>query len=45
LKIQRGDVLLRFVAYLYSTTGKVVDFSYSYFLPGYFNFHINRRVG
>ncbi len=45
LKIQRGDVLLRFVAYLYSTNGQVVDYSYSYFLPGYFNFHVIRRVG
>lgn len=45
LKIQRGDVLLRFIAYLYSTNGKVVDYSYSYFLPGYFNFHVIRRVG
>ncbi len=45
LKIQRGDVLLRFIAYLYSTDGRVVDYSYSYFLPGYFNFHIIRRVG
>jgi GntR family transcriptional regulator len=45
LRIQRGDVLLRFIAYLYSTSGKVVDYSYSYFLPGYFNFHVIRRVG
>jgi GntR family transcriptional regulator len=45
LFIQRGDVLLRFIAYLYSTDGQVVDYSYSYFLPGYFNFHIIRRVG
>jgi GntR family transcriptional regulator len=45
LRIQRGDVLLRFIAYLYSTNGKVVDYSYSYFLPGYFNFHVIRRVG
>jgi GntR family transcriptional regulator len=45
LLIQRGDVLLRFIAYLYSTNGRVVDYSYSYFLPGYFNFHIIRRVG
>jgi GntR family transcriptional regulator len=42
---QRGDVLLRFIAYLYSTNGQVVDYSYSYFLPGYFNFHVIRRVG
>jgi GntR family transcriptional regulator len=44
MRIQRGDVLLRFVAYLYTTSGQVVDFSYSYFLPGYFRFHVNRRV-
>lgn len=45
LRIQRGDVLLRFVAFLYITSGQVVDYSFSYFLPGYFNFHIIRRVG
>jgi GntR family transcriptional regulator len=45
LGIQRGDVLLRFSAYLFSTTGRVVDYSFSYFLPGYFNFHVIRRVG
>jgi GntR family transcriptional regulator len=45
LCIQRGDVLLRFIAYLYTTNGKVVDYSFSYFLPGYFNFHVIRRVG
>jgi GntR family transcriptional regulator len=45
LRIQRGDVLLRFLAYLYTTNGRVVDYSSSYFLPGYFNFHVIRRVG
>jgi GntR family transcriptional regulator len=45
LRIQRGDVLLRFIAYLYTTNGHVVDYSFSYFLPGYFNFHVIRRVG
>ncbi len=45
LRIQRGDVLLRFIAYLYSANGRVVDYSYSFFLPGYFNFHVIRRVG
>ncbi len=45
LCIQRGDVLLRFIAYLYSNDGRVVDYSYSYFIPGYFNFHVIRRVG
>ena len=45
LGIQRGDVLLRFIAYLYTSSGRVVDYSFSYFLPGYFNFHVVRRVG
>ena len=45
LGIQRGDVLLKFVSYLYSTEGQVVDYSFSYFLPGYFRFHVMRRVG
>ena len=45
LGIQRGDVLLKFVSYLYSTEGQVVDYSFSYFLPGYFRFHVIRRVG
>jgi GntR family transcriptional regulator len=45
LEIQRGDVLLQFEAKLFTASGKVVDYSYSYFLPGYFNFHIVRRVG
>jgi GntR family transcriptional regulator len=44
LRIQRGDVLLRFIAYLYTTNGRVVDYSFSYFLPGYFNFHVIRRL-
>jgi len=45
LQIQRGDVLLLFRAYLYSTEGKIIDYSYSYFLPGYFRFQVVRRVG
>lgn len=45
LEIQRGDVLLQIDAKLFTASGKVVDHSYSYFLPGYFNFHIVRRVG
>jgi GntR family transcriptional regulator len=45
LGIQRGDVLLCFTADLYSTAGQIVDHSYSYFLPGYFRFHVVRRIG
>jgi GntR family transcriptional regulator len=45
LEIQRGDVLLYFHSQLFDDNGKVVDYSLSYFIPGYFNFHIMRRVG
>ena len=45
LQIQRDDVLLHFVAYLYSAEGRVVDYSFSYFLPGYFRFHVVRKIG
>jgi GntR family transcriptional regulator len=45
LQVQRDDVLLLFVAYLYSNDGRVVDYSFSYFLPGYFRFHVIRKVG
>lgn len=45
LEIQRGDVLINFTACLYSSEGQVIDHSLSYFLPGYFKFHVNRRVG
>lgn len=45
MRIQRGDVLLRFIAYLYASDGRVVDYSFSYFLPGYFQFHVVRKVG
>ncbi len=44
LEIQRGDVLLQFISQLYNSTGKVIDYSSSYFIPGYFHFHVNRRV-
>jgi GntR family transcriptional regulator len=45
LEIQRGDGLLMFVASLSTVNGRVIDYSYSYFLPGYFRFHVIRRVG
>lgn len=45
LQIQRDDVLLHFAAQLYSEEGRVVDYAISYFLPGYFRFHVVRRVG
>jgi len=45
LEIQRGDVLLHFSSQLFNASGKVVDYSLSYFIPGFFHFHIVRRVG
>ena len=44
LEIQRGDVLLMFLARLYTDDGRVIDYSTSYFLPGYFQFHVVRHV-
>jgi GntR family transcriptional regulator len=45
LEIQRGDVLLEFQARLYTVEERVIDYSLSYFLPGYFKFHVVRKVG
>jgi GntR family transcriptional regulator len=45
LEIQRDDVLLVFTAELFDLSGSVIDYSKSYFIPGYFHFHVNRRVG
>jgi GntR family transcriptional regulator len=45
LQIQRHDPLLVFSSLLFSTRGRIIDSSFSYFLPGYFHFHIVRRVG
>ena len=45
LEIQRGDVLLHIYSQLFDGNGKVVDYSLSYFIPGYFHFHVVRRVG
>lgn len=44
LGIQRGDVLLKLEATLLTTSGTVVDYSLSYFLPGVFRFHVVRKV-
>ena len=45
LDIQRGEALLMFEADLADKNGRVIDHSYSWFLPGYFRFHINRKIG
>ena len=45
LEIQRDDVLLTFHAQLTDIRNKVIDYSASYFIPGYFQFQVNRRIG
>src|SRR5487761_2581831 len=44
LHLRVGDPLLKFTAQLYAASGRVVDYSLSYFSPGYFRFHVIRRV-
>ncbi|MBM3144097.1 MAG: GntR family transcriptional regulator [Chloroflexi bacterium] len=45
LDIQRGDSVLHFESLLYTIEDEPIDYSLSYFLPGYFKFHVVRRVG
>jgi GntR family transcriptional regulator len=35
---------LRFISRLYSVDGQAIDYSFSYFLPGYFRFHVIREL-
>ncbi len=44
LRLRVGDPLLTFTARLFAATGRVVDYSVSYFSPGHFRFHVIRRV-
>jgi GntR family transcriptional regulator len=44
LRIQRGDVVLHLRSSLFSLEGAVIGLTRSYFLPGYFRFHVIRRV-
>ncbi len=45
LHIQRGVAIMRLEARLIAQDGHVVDYSNSYFVPGYFRFHVVRRIG
>ena len=45
LGVSQGEPLLVFSSLLFSSRGRIIDSSYSYFIPGYFHFHIVRRVG
>ena len=44
LHIQRGDAILKFSSRLFALDGRVVDSTYSFFLPGYFRFHVVRDL-
>ncbi|MHC1784273.1 MAG: GntR family transcriptional regulator [Anaerolineaceae bacterium] len=45
LKIKKGTALIKLEAQLFSTEEKVIDYSLSYFVPGFFKFHVMRRLG
>ena len=45
LNVQRGDTLLLLKGLLFNEKGDPIDFSNSYFLPGYFRLHIIRKIG
>ena len=44
LGISPGTALLKLVGQLYNHDERVLDYSISYFIPGYFKFHVMRRV-
>ena len=44
LNLRIGEPLLKLTALLYSLDGRVVDYSHSYFVPGFFRFHVVRRI-
>jgi GntR family transcriptional regulator len=45
LGIHRDDVVMRFTSHLCTDTGRVVDYSTGYYLPGYFRFQVRQRIG
>ena len=45
LNLQPGEPLHKLEAQLYTRDGRVIDYSQSYFVPGYFHFHVIRRIG
>ena len=44
LNLQRGTPLICLESILYTEDGSPVDYSFSYFLQGYFKFHVVRKV-
>jgi len=45
LGVQRLTPLLHFEAVLYAQSGQAIDHSHSHFVPGFFKFHVVRKVG
>ncbi len=45
LGIPQGSPLLKLIGQLYGHDEQILDYSLSYFVPGYFRFHVMRRVG
>jgi len=45
LRLKRGAPLHKLQAQLFARDGQIIDYSTSYFIPGYFSFHVIRRVG
>lgn len=45
LRLRAGAPLHKLEAQLFTREGRVIDYSTSYFVPGYFRFHVIRRVG
>ncbi len=44
MQLQPGDPLHRLEAQLFTRDGQVADYSQSYLVPGFFHFHVIRRV-
>jgi GntR family transcriptional regulator len=44
LKIKAGEPLHKLDAQLFTRDGRVIDYSTSYFVPGYFHFHVIRQI-
>ncbi|MEW5718419.1 MAG: GntR family transcriptional regulator [Chloroflexota bacterium] len=44
LRLKRGAPLHKLEAQLFTRDGRIVDYSTSYFVPGYFSFHVIRQV-
>lgn len=45
LRVKPGTPLHKLEAQLYTLDGRIIDYSISYLVPGYFHFHVIRRIG